>query len=181
MHCPRCATLLNKNLYKDTVISFYCPHCYGQLITMSGLRALGVTPENSGNIWQAAKKGKSGESHPCPECGKNMRIVKLDDGAQTFYIDVCVYWHSLWFDFGELEKIPVQISSGEQNDELPREAEELLAVHQVENLNERYDASERYNFFARHFDMADYGNAITRHLVICGLRLLLRMIFKIPL
>ena len=181
MNCPRCATPLEKNLYKDTVVSFFCPFCHGQIITLSALRALGVNNENSGNIWQAAKKGRSGAQLPCPECGKTMKIVKLDDGNQKFYIDVCIHCHAIWFDFGELDKIPVQPPIAGKDDELPAKAKEILALNDVKNINEQYEFSERKNFFSEYINIGSYGDSITRYLAVYGLRLLFRLLFKLPL
>ena len=106
MNCPRCGTPLEKSYY-NKIINFHCPHCNGQAVTLSGLRSLGVDPDNLAAIWQSANAGKLGTLLNCPECGKPMRVVKLDNGNNICYIDSCISCHVIWFDFGELENIPV--------------------------------------------------------------------------
>ncbi len=132
MLCPRCQTELEKNTCGGKVFAFSCPNCNGQAITLSALRTLGVEEENTRNIWKAATKGKLGDNLPCPECKGNMRIVKVDDGKSVFYIDLCIKCHTVWFDFGELEKIPVRPPVIEE--ELPQRAKEILALHAIEKV-----------------------------------------------
>lgn len=108
MICPRCSVELEKSNYNDAVICYTCPHCNGQMLTMGGLRTLGVEPGNAFAIWDAALKGKLGSSLNCPECGSAMNSVKIDNGDCVFYVDICIRCHAIWFDIGELEKLPFQ-------------------------------------------------------------------------
>lgn len=131
MICPRCKCELIQYHYQNKIISFSCPECYGQALTIGALRTLGVEEENTRSFWIAASKGKLGAQLSCPECSGEMRIIKVDDGQCKFFIDLCLKCQLLWFDRGELEKIPVLPP---EKDELPQRAKEILAENAIKNV-----------------------------------------------
>lgn len=132
MFCPRCQTELHKHLYNEKIFAFSCPVCKGIAITMAGLRSLSVDEENIRNIWKAAIKGKLGTLLPCPECRKEMQVIKVNDGQTDFFIDLCTQCHIIWFDPGELEKIPVMTEP--PTEEIPQRAKEILAENAIKNV-----------------------------------------------
>lgn len=168
MGCPRCGAGLNQSFYNNSIVVMNCPVCHGKAVTMSGLRALGVEPENTTNIWRAAQKGKLGTNLCCPECGKEMQIVKVDDGTTVFYIDVCTQCHLIWFDAGELEKIPIPPQTAAEED-MPQRAREILAIHQTGKMYPDDD------------DITPAGTWMYGHLAWTALRIILRLFFKLPL
>ena len=132
MHCPRCHCDLSKISHQNKIFIFSCPICHGQALTMSGLRSLGVDENDTRSIWSAALNGNWGKELPCPECGNLMHVVKIDDGQSVFYIDICTKCHILWFDFGELEKIP--LAPPENKEDIPQLAKEILAENAIKNV-----------------------------------------------
>ena len=166
MKCPRCNIELQKSTYCN-IIAFYCPHCHGTAVTVSGLRSLGVEPENVYNIWAGANAGKLGCEIFCPECGNPMRLTKLDDSCNTFYIDICICCQLIWFDFGELDKIPVVNMDGA--DHLPPQAREIMTI------------SNGWEVETTPGKMPTFLNKLGIDQMWCcaALRLLLRLIFKI--
>ncbi len=165
MECPRCSVTLEKVRYGN-IIGFHCPHCHGIAVTISGLRTLGVDPGNVFNIWTSANAGKLGCELSCPECDNPMRITKINDGESIFYIDVCIKCQLIWFDFGELDKIPADAINNA--DQLPPQAREIIAINRVRNI-----------------DTPDEPPTLLENLGIdqlwcsTALRLLLRLIFRI--
>lgn len=132
MKCPRCQCELVNDRYQNKILSFFCPSCRGQAVTISGLRKLGVDEENTRNFWLAAAKGKLGSKLNCPECNGEMRIIKVDDGQCKFFIDLCQKCQLLWFDSGELEKIPLIPPESEN---LPQQAKEILAKNAIQSVH----------------------------------------------
>ena len=167
MGCPRCGAGLNQSFYNNSIVVMNCPVCHGKAVTMSGLRALGVEPENTTNIWRAAKKGKLGTNLCCPECGKEMQIVKVDDGTTVFYIDVCTQCHLIWFDAGELEKIPIPPRPADAED-MPQRAREILAIHRAGEVSTDND------------DISPAGGWMYSHLAWTALKIILRLFLKLP-
>ena len=138
MECPRCSVTLQKSSYCNIIV-FYCPHCHGVAVTVSGLRSLGVDPENIYNIWASANAGKRGCELSCPECDNPMRLIKIDNLGTTFYVDVCIRCQLIWFDSGELEKIPVTTSAG--IDTLPPQVKEIAAICNMRQLESETPAA----------------------------------------
>ena len=142
MLCPRCQTGLHKHHYQEKVFAFSCPVCKGIALTLGGLRSLRVDEENIRNIWEAAIKGKSGTQLPCPECRQEMQIIKVNDGQTDFYIDICTKCHIIWFDPGELEKIPVMPE--QPVEDIPQRAKEILAENAIKNVRVYDDKTMRF-------------------------------------
>ena len=173
MRCPRCSVELTKSMYDNKIIAFYCSCCGGIAVTMAGLRSLGVAGENTFNIWQSAITEPIKKHLPCPGCHEMMSSVKLSDGDTRFYIDVCVKCHTLWFDAGELERIPLDIAVPQN--ELPQKAREILALHDIEKVKYPEEPVRvPYCFGGLGFRMpGNYGEIIIQ-LLMFFLRILLR-------
>lgn len=138
MICPRCKCELIQYHYQNKIISFSCPECYGQALTIGALRTLGVEEENTRSFWIAASKGKLGAQLSCPECSGEMRMIKVDDGQCKFFIDLCLKCQLLWFDTGELEKIPV---NSPQNDDMSQRTKEILAANAINTIRTHDDGA----------------------------------------
>jgi Zn-finger nucleic acid-binding protein len=168
MNCPRCATPLEQ-VKIGTVLAFSCRSCHGQAITLEALRTLGVSPENTTAIWRSASAGKLGKLLTCPECGNQMRVIKLDDGSNIFYIDVCISCHLIWFDFGELNMIPVVQLPANFISQLPYQMNTALTNSGILQQEISDDAPPT---FLDHL-------GIDRTWCIMALRLLIKLFFKI--
>ena len=163
MNCPRCQTPLEKTFFRN-VISFSCPHCHGQAMTLSGLRSIGVEQENLTAIWRSANAGKLDSQIYCPECRHPMRLLKLDNGNNIFYIDLCTVCHILWFDFGELAQLPV--IEAVKKEKLPITVQDKNS----EILREYYDDSPP--------TLLDHLG-INEQWTMMAVRLLIKLIFRI--
>ena len=167
MRCPRCSVELSKGIFQN-IISFRCPVCGGQAVTMSGLRSMGVDEENIASLWRNAISGRSGSEVGCPECKAPMRSLKVDNGETVFDIDLCTRCHTLWFDLGELEKIPCT-PPGHLREERPRDrSEELLAIRKIQRMNGEDDTPTIFSKLG-----------IDEEWCAVALRILVRIIFKI--
>ena len=178
MLCPRCHIQLKKILYDQQSVAYECSVCHGIALTMAGLRNLGVSTENSANIWKAALKKHKGCVLPCPECRTPMSVVKLDDGEIKFEIDVCTKCHIIWFDPGELEHIPLVPPQEKSDADLPDKAREILALHEISKVKAPEEpvtvpyrlGSSSFNFSS---SSTGYGE------IICAvLNLIIRMIVR---
>ncbi|MBE6357749.1 MAG: hypothetical protein E7057_00700 [Lentisphaerae bacterium] len=168
MKCPRCAVHLEQ-VKIGTVLTFSCSNCHGQAVTLEALRTLGVSPENTTAIWRSASAGKLGAQLNCPECGNPMRLIKLDDGSNIFYIDVCCCCHLIWFDFGELNMIPVVHIPANFITQLPPTAHAALTSNNISQVELPDEAPPT---FLDHL-------GIDRTWCITALRLLIKLFFKI--
>ena len=170
MRCPRCSCELTRDFY-DNIVSFRCPVCGGRAVTMSGLRTLGVDRENIASLWGSAVRGKAKCEICCPECGDPMQVLKVDTGDAVFDIDLCVKCHTLWFDLGELEKIPYSRCRDEAIRNEP--AASALTMSAARRVRRRYrEDGDRPPTVLEKLGLNEESCAI-------ALRLLIRLILKI--
>jgi len=131
MKCPSCGTELAKEFY-EKVIDFRCPGCGGRIMTISGLRTLCADPDFANMLWHTAQYGYSQIGPVCTSCGKTMRRVTLPLSGMALELDICCACRLVWFDPGELGRIPLP----KPGEELPPKAREVLAMRQVEAVEE---------------------------------------------
>ena len=117
-HCPRCQTPLIKNTQKSDFDTWACPNHDGVGMTLS--EAWGHLQDDEVKaIWRAAKNGRPSELKS-PVFGRDMvRIeITVDEdeedgnrgpGAFQMELDVSVDEQFIWFDAGELERMPDDI------------------------------------------------------------------------
>ena len=129
MKCPNCAAELEKEFY-EKVIDFRCPGCGGRMMTVSGLRTLCADRDFTNMLWNTARNGYSQGGPVCTSCGEPMRRVTLPLSGMALELDVCCSCRLVWFDPGELARIP--LPRPEAREELPQEAKEVLAMRQIE-------------------------------------------------
>jgi len=129
MNCPSCGTELVKEFY-EKVIDFRCPGCGGRMMTISGLRTLCGDRNFVNTLWNTAQYGYSQVGPACTSCGKTMRRVTLPLSGAALELDVCCTCRLVWFDPGELARIP--LPEPEAQEALPQKAREILAVRQIE-------------------------------------------------
>lgn len=141
MKCPSCDAELAKEFY-EKVIDFRCPGCGGRMMTVSGLRTLCADRNFANALWNTAQYGYSQGGPVCTSCGKPMRRVTLPLSGTALELDVCCSCRLVWFDPGELARIPLP----KPGEELPQKAKEALAMHQIEveeaRLNRVFNESE---------------------------------------
>jgi membrane associated rhomboid family serine protease len=89
-----------------------------------------------GSIWQAAIRQQPGQ-RKCPHCGSTMRSSKLGDADDT-RLDVCTHCQMIWFDAGELVRLPRGEPPGPdgkpQAEKLSPRAAETAAMMQLESM-----------------------------------------------
>lgn len=141
MKCPGCDTELSKEFY-EKVIDFRCPGCGGRIVTVSGLRSLCGDRDFVNRLWNTAQYGYSQTGPACTSCHKAMRRVTLPLSGVALELDVCCPCRLVWFDPGELARIPLP----KPGEELPQKEKELLAMRQIEveevRLNQMFRESE---------------------------------------
>jgi hypothetical protein len=96
-------------------------------------------------------------------------LIKLDDGSNIFYIDVCISCHLIWFDFGELNMIPVVQLPANFISQLPYQMNTALTNSGILQQEISDDAPPT---FLDHL-------GIDRTWCIMALRLLIKLFFKI--
>ncbi|MGE4563831.1 MAG: rhomboid family intramembrane serine protease [Victivallaceae bacterium] len=111
-------------------ICFLCANCGGRMMTLAGLRNLCRDRDFANALWQAARYGETGTGPVCPSCQKLMRRVGKTLSGAAIELDICDGCQLIWFDPGELERIP--LPEPEKKEELPEKVREVLALRQIE-------------------------------------------------
>ncbi|MEA4863296.1 MAG: rhomboid family intramembrane serine protease [Victivallaceae bacterium] len=105
MDCPICGHKLTEE-FSERKLDFHCPHCDGRLISFARLRGLCGDRRFIELLWQTAQYGYSTPGIICPTCGKAMRRVILPVAGRGLELDICCACQMIWFDPGELERLP---------------------------------------------------------------------------
>ena len=105
MKCPRCGSELREN-HGNGAVGYRCPSGCGSFMTLAALRSLGVPAQLTAELWRNARIGNTIPGQVCPNCRRRMQLLKLGDDDTCFDLDICTGCQSLWFDPGELERLP---------------------------------------------------------------------------
>ena len=132
--CPRCRTALIKGVRKNDIDVWACPNHDGVAITLS--EAWGHLQDDEVKaIWKAAKNGQP-SSLKSPIFGKQMVRIEIsvdndeaegNQGPDAFQIelDVSVDEQFIWFDAGELERMPDDIPNAPMSEEERKHIDEI--------------------------------------------------------
>ncbi|MHB0939251.1 MAG: rhomboid family intramembrane serine protease [Armatimonadota bacterium] len=136
--CPGCGKPLSEERSAQGIF-WHCPACGGRLAALAVLRKT-VLQQAVNEVWQEARQGVGATGKSCPECRRPMREVrtKTTDGT-LMNVDVCPSCTLVWFDPREYDAMPPKPEEPKpQEEELPAEAKEALAIAKVEAIRDRY-------------------------------------------
>lgn len=101
---------------------------------VSALRSLCSSRELVNFIWRKSLANVSG-SNMCPVCRMPMKVVYIDINGEKIELDVCCRCQTVWFSEEEFAALPLK--SIPLKDELPQKAKEILALHNIKNVQEQ--------------------------------------------
>jgi Zn-finger nucleic acid-binding protein len=174
--CPRCGTALIQGTQKNDIDAWACPNHHGVGITLS--EAWGhLQDDEIRAIWRAAKNGQPSAPNSPALAGNMVRIeitVDSDEeegncgpGVFQIELDVDVDEQFIWFDSGELERMPDDLPNPDMSEEERKHVEEI-AQQFGESIMTNYHKRENeslegklYNFVASHKRMKQLVEAIT--------------------
>lgn len=134
--CPSCSTRLQTRPLGQAR-SLACPRCGGRAVTLPALRRV-ARPDRVAAIWSATHGQREAAGAPCPTCARAMNLVSIDEGA-PLWLDVCRPCQQVWFDGGELERLPPP-PEAPPAPEVPKEARLAWAKLRAEAARERTEA-----------------------------------------
>jgi Zn-finger nucleic acid-binding protein len=169
--CPRCSTTLVKGTQKNGIDGWACPNHHGVGITVTEAWNH-LQDDEIRAIWRAAKKGEPSA------LDRNMVRVEITvdgdeeegnrgSGAFQMELDVDVDEQFIWFDSGELERMPDDLPNPQMSEEDRKHVEEIaqqfgesIMANYRKRENESLDG-KFYNFVASHKRMKQLVEAIT--------------------
>ena len=173
--CPRCGTTLTKGTHKNDIDSWACSNHHGVGISLS--EAWGHLQDDEVKaIWSAAKNGHASPLKS-PVLGKDMVRVEIavdgdeevgnrGPGAFQVELDVDVDEQFIWFDSGELERLPDDLPNPQMSEEDRKHLEEMaqqfgdqIMANYYKRENESLEG-KLYNFIASHKRMKRVVEAI---------------------
>lgn len=129
---------------------FYrCSGCGGRMISFSVLRKLCADGGFLNLLWRTARDGYAERGPECPVCRTPMRRVTLPLAGRGIELDVCCSCQTVWFDPGELERLPRPADGAAE--ELPPKVREALAMQSIRDMKEKSHSSDSEE------DMPDSG------------------------
>lgn len=137
--CPKCRRRLVRTKTNHGVF-FVCRACQGRAVSLSVVRRM-AGREPAKTLWREAVVGETQEGVGCPVCQRAMAEVRLRVGGMRVPLDVCTGCHFVWFDPEEMEKLP-EVPPPAEEEALPPEARERLAVAQVEAVAEQAERDD---------------------------------------
>ena len=139
--CPRCRDRLVRT---DTPhgVFFVCRGCQGRAVALSVVRRMaGRKPART--IWIEANQEGGPAGVGCPICNREMVEVALPLDHEDAYLDVCIGCQFVWFDPKELEQLPEPAPTPTDEESLPEEVREQIAVRKAKLVAERAGAEDR--------------------------------------
>ncbi|HEX7861171.1 MAG TPA: rhomboid family intramembrane serine protease [Verrucomicrobiae bacterium] len=97
-------------------------------------------PAALATLWQATQRTGRVLDVECPSCFQRMKEVQFAPKGEVVPIDVCQRCQFLWFDSGELARVPKYTPPPKLEDRLPQKAREALALIEVEKIREEAEA-----------------------------------------
>lgn len=138
-HCPSCNAALTPSALANAR-SLLCPRCGGRAVTLGALRRI-ARPDRVTDLWRAAFGQREAAGAICPTCDRPMNLVALagsDADAPPLWLDLCRPCQQVWFDGGELERMPRPPTAAPER-ELPAEARVALATLKAQAERERLE------------------------------------------
>ena len=177
--CPRCGSPLIKGTQKNDINVWACPNHDGVGMTLS--EAWGHLQDDEVKaVWKAAKIGQPSPLKS-PVLGREMVHIEITvdndeeegnqgPGAFQMELDVSVDEHFIWFDAGELERMPDEIPNPAMSEEERKHIDDIAqqfgdsimaAYHERES--ESLDG-RLLNFVASHTRMKRVQDRLARML-----------------
>ena len=128
--CPRCRRRLVRTKTSHGIF-FACRGCQGRAVSLAVVRRM-AGREPAKTLWREAVVGETEEGVGCPICQRATAEVRLRVDGMRVPLDVCTGCHFVWFDPDEMEKLPEVPPSPAEEEALPEEAREGLAVAEAE-------------------------------------------------
>jgi len=141
--CPTCREELTLQA-DDTFDAWVCPSGHGLAFTLSEAYER-LREDEIHEIWQRARSADVATStRGCPMCGATMVAVP----CESITLDVCVIDEVLWFDAGELDRLPPDVPAAAPSAE---EAAQLETVTEQfgDALTAGWDAEEQATITGR--------------------------------
>lgn len=132
--CPNCETNLDCRKFQQGIF-FYCRQCNGRFVSIPVLKTEKTLRTLINEIWTKGKADTLKQGRKCPHCGRQMSLVDVEIKGMEVSIELCTLCNYIWFDPGEYDVMP---KSGPLPAELPIEAKKVVALMEVELLNERF-------------------------------------------
>lgn len=155
--CPNCNQPLARK-QSDYGVFWACEGCGRWLIGLPILRRT-IESEFFNRLWREALYSGEGTGQPCLTCSKPMNQVVVENGGNFLNLSVCRGCNVAWLTFEERASLPVQEAPKPAQPEppppenrLPKEAVQLLAIHQVEVMAENIRREKQFD--ADHLPMS---------------------------
>lgn len=151
--CPNCSQPLARKQTEYGVF-WACEGCNRWLIGLPILRRT-VESEFFNRFWREVLHSGEGAGQPCLTCSKPMNRISMESGGHSINLLVCRGCNVAWMTPEERAALPVQAAPKPAQPEppppenlLPKEAAQLLAIHQAEVIAE--NARRENQFDASH-------------------------------
>ncbi len=139
--CPHCRSHLDR-VQADIGLMWVCGECHGKGMTLPILEKV-CHRDHRNLIWWTSRNKQAPRVRPCFHCDQVM--VEVADipakSGRDLTLDMCDRCQVIWFDPGEFEDLP-ESAPEEKNRELPQQARELMALHEVERIQREAEESE---------------------------------------
>ena len=137
--CPKCNERLARTKTEHGVF-FVCSSCQGRTAGLSVVRKA-AGRKTTKALWQEAIQKEAKPGIACPICNRETSEVPLPVEGGEVHLDVCIGCQFVWFDPKELEQLPQRPVPDEEP--LPDEAREKIAVAEAESVAHKADFEER--------------------------------------
>jgi membrane associated rhomboid family serine protease/Zn-finger nucleic acid-binding protein len=145
--CPRCSVPVTTHTVTGAVY-FICPKCEGRMGNLALLRRT-LEPDVVNRLWRKVCDAHPTDHHGilrCPSCRGRMHPagVPCADGAEV-QLDVCRVCQIVWFDAGEIERLPSQAppkpppKPGRFTPEAAEVLAPMLAEHERGSSEQKWD------------------------------------------
>ncbi len=145
MNCPDCETSLTSRA-KVGRHFFFCSDCHGQAVTLPVLKSE-VDQVYVKELWAFARPASCTKMRACPSCRSKMQSIHppaaAGSGASALddlTLDLCRACQLLWFDAGELQRLP---GGGKVSDAIEPDADARIALAHAKLLSIAAEASLR--------------------------------------
>lgn len=162
MRCPDCATALTSR-EKVGRHFFFCPDCDGQAVTLPVLKAE-VDQGYVKQLWAFARPASCTKTRACPSCATTMQAIHppaaAGSGASALddlTIELCRACQLLWFDAGELQRLP---GGGRVSDAIEPDPDARMALAHAKLLSIAAEASLRDTKLRRAGRIAATGHGV---------------------
>jgi membrane associated rhomboid family serine protease len=98
--------------------------------------------EPSKTLWREAVRSEADEGVGCPICHRAMAEVRLPVDGGRVPLDVCTGCQFVWFDPEELDKLPEAPPAPSEEETLPEEVRERIAVAEAEGVARRAERQD---------------------------------------